>query len=98
MIAIAGWLLWQQRNHAGAKPALFFYGIQLLMNWAWTPIFFQFHLIQLGFYWIIGIALATLITILIAWNKFKVVGVMLIPYWFWLVFASYLNGIILANN
>lgn len=98
MIAIAGWSLWQQRHQAGAKPALLFYGIQLLMNWAWTPIFFQFHLIPLSFYWIIGIAVTTLLTILFALRKFKLTALMLIPYWFWLLFASYLNWVILVRN
>jgi benzodiazapine receptor len=98
MIAIAGWSLWRQRNDDGAKPALIFYGIQLLMNWAWTPIFFQLHLVQLAFYWIVGIAITTLITILIAWDKFKLVVVMLIPYWFWLLFAGYLNWVIWIKN
>ena len=98
MIAIAGWWLWQNRKKHGATAALFFYVIQVLMNWAWTPIFFQYHLIKLGFYWIIAIIVLTLITILLSLNKFKFAAIMLIPYWFWLLFASYLNYAIWMKN
>ncbi len=98
MLAVAGWSLWEQRKKARAKLALLFYGIQLLMNWTWTPLFFQFHLIQLSFYWIIGIIVLTLVTIFFTWNKFKLATVMLVPYWFWLLFASYLNAVIWIKN
>jgi translocator protein len=98
MIALAGWWLWQHRDQTRAKVALVFYGIQVLMNWAWTPIFFQFHQIQLSFYWIVGLLLVTLATIIITWNKFKFATIMLIPYWLWLVFACYLNGVIWLRN
>ncbi len=98
MIALAGWWLWQHLNKPGANVALFFYVIQVLMNWTWTPIFFEFHLIQLGFYWIIAIIVLTLITILLSWNKFKFAALILIPYWFWLLFVSYLNWKIWMKN
>ena len=98
MIAIAGWWLWQQRKTSGAKPALFFYCVQVIMNWAWTPLFFQLHLVMLAFFWIMGIVIVTLITILICWNKFKFSALMLIPYCLWLLFAGYLNWVIWLKN
>ena len=98
MIALAGWSLWQNRNKSGAKLALFFYVIQVVMNWFWTPIFFKFHLIALGFFWIIAIALFTFITIMLTWRQFKFSACMLLPYLFWLIFASYLNWAIWVLN
>ncbi len=98
MIALAGWWLWQQRDKQGAKTILIFYGIQVFMNWMWTPIFFQFHLIQLAFYWIIGIIIFTVITIILSWHKFRFTAIMLVPYCLWLLFASYLNWAIWMKN
>jgi benzodiazapine receptor len=98
MIAIAGWQLWENRHDKQARLALPFYSIQMIMNWLWTPIFFQLHMMQLGFYWIIGMVFLTLITIFITRNKFKLTTFMLTPYVFWLMFAAYLNGWIWLNN
>ena len=98
MIAISGWYLWQHRQYPEAKKALGFYGAQMVLNWAWSPLFFNFHLIALSFYCIILIAFLTLITIFIAKNKFKFSSIMLVPYFIWLVFAGYLNGAIWMLN
>lgn len=98
MIAIAGWYLWENRRHSKANLALRFYAVQVIMNWLWTPIFFQFHFMQLGFYWILGIIFFNFITIVITGKEFKLATIMLTPYLFWLMFAAYLNGWIWMNN
>ena len=98
MIALSGWSLWQHRARPKATMALGFYSAQMLLNWAWSPLFFNFHLIALSFYCIILISLLTLITILITKNNFKFSSVMLIPYLVWLIFAGYLSGVIWRLN
>jgi benzodiazapine receptor len=94
MIAMSGWSLWQHRQRPNAKMALAFYSVQMMLNWAWSPLFFNFHLIALSFYCIILMAFLTLITILLTKNNFKFSCIMLIPYFLWLIFASYLNGVL----
>lgn len=98
MIALSGWYLWQHRQQPKAKAALGFYSAQMVLNWAWSPLFFNGHLIALSFYCIILIALLTLITILLTIKNFKFSSYMLIPYFLWLIFAGYLNGIIWMLN
>ena len=98
MIALSGWSLWQQRQHPKAKMALGFYSAQMILNWAWSPLFFNFHLIALSFYCIILITLLTLITMLLTKNNFKFSSIMLLPYLIWLIFASYLNGVLWMLN
>lgn len=98
MIALSGWSLWQQRKHPKAKIALGFYVAQMLLNWAWSPLFFNYHLIALSFYCLIAITLLTLITILLTKQHFKFSSLMLVPYFIWLLFASYLNGVIWVLN
>jgi benzodiazapine receptor len=98
MIALSGWYLWQHRHHLKAKTALGFYSAQMVLNWAWSPLFFNFHLIAASFYCIILITLLTLITILLTKNNFKLSSMMLIPYFIWLIFASYLNGVLWMLN
>lgn len=98
MIAISGWSLWQHRLQPQAKTALGFYSAQMILNWAWSPLFFIYHLIAVSFYCIILISILTLITILLTRNKFKLSSIMLIPYFIWLIFASYLNAVIWILN
>ncbi|MBA2650403.1 MAG: tryptophan-rich sensory protein [Legionella sp.] len=98
MIAIAGWNLWQHHHHPKAKTALGFYSAQMLLNWAWTPLFFYFHLIEVSFYCIVLITVFTLITMLLTKNNFKLSSILLLPYFIWLVFASYLNGVLWMLN
>ena len=98
IIAISGWYLWQHRQQPQAKTALGVYSAQMVLNWAWSPLFFNFHLIAVSFYCIILIALLTLITILLTKNNFKFSSIMLIPYFIWLIFASYLNGVLWMLN
>lgn len=98
MIAISGWSLWQHRKEPQAKKALRFYSAQMILNWTWSPLFFSYHLIALGFYWIILTAVLTFITILLTKNNYKLSSFMLIPYFIWLIFAGYLNGVIWMLN
>lgn len=44
-IGIASWRVWQAGN--GVLP-LSLYGVQLLLNFAWSPIFFQKHDLKLA--------------------------------------------------
>jgi len=107
MIATAGWWLWQHRHEKQARAPLFFYGVQLIMNWSWTPLFFYYHYIGIFFYYhyigtsfilILLIALFTLMTIIASKTHFRFTNILLIPYFLWLLFAAYLNGVIWLLN
>lgn len=98
MIAVSGYSLWQYRYQPKAKLALVFYGLQVLLNWAWSPLFFYFHMIGVSLLCIIAIIIFTLITIIITRNTYKLSSIMLIPYLIWLIFAAYLNAIIWILN
>ena len=98
MLAVSGYALWQYRHQPKAKLALVFYALQMLLNWAWTPLFFYFHWIGASLVCITLIIILTLITIIIIRNNYKLSCVMLIPYLIWLIFAGYLNAIIWILN
>lgn len=98
MIAVSGWLLWEHRAHPKAKIALTFYSAQMILNWSWSPIFFNYHLITISVFCILLITFLTLTTILLTRNHFKISSILLIPYFVWLMFASYLNCAIWALN
>lgn len=94
LLAIVGWSLSQQRNSSAFK----LYAVQMLMNWAWTPLFFQMHLIGFGFLWLITITCLNLVLITQLKTRHNGLATLLMPYLFWLIFATYLNGMIWALN
>jgi tryptophan-rich sensory protein len=68
------------------------------MNWAWTPLFFQFHWLTLSAIWLILLTGLNFILIIRAGNNQKTISMLLIPYVFWLMFAAYLNAFIAVMN
>jgi tryptophan-rich sensory protein len=71
--------------------ALTLYGIQLGLNFIWTPLFFRGYrgtaLIDIGALW--GTLVATTVSF---WGLDAVAGGLLVPYLAWVSFASYLNA------
>lgn len=98
MLALSGYSLWRYRHQSKAKLALVFFGFQMLLNWAWTPLFFYFHLIGASLFCITIMIMLTLLTIIITRNSYKWSCVMLLPYIIWLIFAGYLNLVIWTLN
>ena len=80
------------------KIAIGFFAGQLILNILWSILFFGFHsplagLIEVGFLWI-----AILFTIISFWRVSKVSAILLLPYLFWVSFASILNFLIWELN
>ncbi|PWY54337.1 tryptophan-rich sensory protein [Legionella qingyii] len=98
-LAIAGFTLWKNRNNPETKTILSLYLVQLMMNWIWTPLFFQLHWLGFSFLWIvIMVGLNAAIILITIKSKEKGILLLIIPYSLWLIFASYLNGIIWTLN
>ena len=73
------------------KTALSLFFVQLALNFAWSPIFFGGHMIEIG----LVVILAMLFTATATANLFRrirpVAGWLLIPYLAWLCLATALN-------
>ena len=98
MLAISGYSLWQHRHQSKARLAFVFYVLQVLLNWAWTPIFFYLHWIGTSFLCLMVIIILTLMTNITTRNTYKLSCIMLIPYLIWLIFAGYLTAILWIGN
>jgi len=88
MMAVAAWVVWKRD---GWRRPLWFYSGQLLLNAAWTPVFFAAHQIGLALVVISALWLAILGTLLAFWRVSKPAGWMLVPYLAWVSFAAFLN-------
>ena len=72
--------------------------IQMLLNLVWTPVFFLLHNITLALVIIILMDLFVILTIKRFYTVSKFAGMMLIPYFLWILFATYLNTAFLILN
>jgi benzodiazapine receptor len=90
-VALAGWLVWRQTGIAGGALPLSLYAIQLLLNAAWTPIFFGLHRIGAALIEIIALVVAIVLTMFAFWQVDVRAALLLLPYLAWVIFASALT-------
>lgn len=95
MMGVSAWLVWKR---GGWSPALTLFAIQLVLNLAWSFIFFGFHQMGLGFLEIVLLWLAIAATVLMFFQVAKVAAILLIPYLLWVSFAAALNFTIWRLN
>ena len=73
------------------EDLLAIYKVNLIINLAWSFIFFTFNMKILSFLWIILLIIITIYMIIKYYKYNKLSAYLLIPYLFWLIFASILN-------
>ena len=79
------------RGAPGRPRALALFAAQLVLNLAWTPLFFAAHQVTLAFYLILLILGLTIATTFAFAPIRKAAAWLLVPYMVWLSFASILN-------
>jgi len=91
MMATAAWLVWRRGGLPGQRVPLALFVAQLLLNAAWTPLFFGLRAPGLAFAGILLLWLAILATILAFWRAHRPAAALLAPYLAWVTFAAVLN-------
>ena len=97
-IAVSGWLVWREAGFAGAVLPLAIYALQLVLNAAWTPLFFGLHRADLGFFDIVLLWLSIIATISLFYPIHLGAALLLLPYLAWVTFAAALNFAIWRLN
>ena len=90
-MAAAAWLVWKEHGLVVAAIPLDLFVMQLLLNAAWSWIFFGRHQIGLAAIEIMILWAAILAVIVTFWPLAPVAGALLIPYLLWVSFAAVLN-------
>lgn len=85
-------------DEADKERALSIYGFQLLFNFLWSIVFFNFNNF-LGAFIVILVLWAMIIAMIITFRKIDpLAGNLQIPYLLWVTFAAYLNLAIYLLN
>lgn len=78
--------------------AVLFYGLQLILNFYWSIIFFNLKAYQFAFIWLIVLLVSIIITAYLFYKISRPAAYLLIPYILWVTFAGYLNYSIYLLN
>lgn len=105
LMGISLFLIWSAylktfdyRGKKKIRIALIIFGVQLILNTLWSIIFFALQSPAWSLFEIILLWLAILATIISFARISKVAAWLLIPYIFWVTFATYLNYAIWILN
>lgn len=90
-IAVAGWLTWRKVGFSTSVVTWALFLIQLLLNAAWTPLFFGLHRPDLAFFDIVLLWLSILGMISVFSSISMGAALLLLPYFLWVTFAAALN-------
>jgi benzodiazapine receptor len=98
-MAFAVWLVaGEGLDRRPVRLAIGAYAVQLVLNFAWTGIFFALEspgwaLVDINLLWI-----AILVTAILFWRIVALSGWLLVPYLLWVSYAASLNASIVALN
>ncbi len=98
LMAIAAWLVWKRYGVTDAIVPLALFILQLLLNAAWTWLFFGKHQLGTALIDIVVLWLVILIVIILFWGSEPLAGILLVPYLLWVSFATFLNYAIWRLN
>ena len=99
-MSVAAWLVWRSPATEARRRALSIYVAQLMINAVWTPAFFGLgSVVGAAGIWVALVIIVVLdFMVLAAIIRFaevsKSAAALLIPYWFWVLFATTLNAAI----
>jgi benzodiazapine receptor len=91
-------LILHARGARGRGPAIALFVVQLLLNFAWSPIFFAYHEVGAAFWTILAMIGLALATALLFWRIRRSAALLMLPYLAWLGFAATLTWQIDALN
>jgi len=97
-MAVALFLYARKTSYKSKAWGYVLFFTQLLVNFAWTPAFFGVKNITLALAIVILLDILVLFNIIEFFKVSKTSARILIPYFIWIVFATYLNfGILFLN-
>ncbi|UCD57750.1 MAG: tryptophan-rich sensory protein [Candidatus Hydrogenedentota bacterium] len=98
LMAVAAWLVWKRGGLSDASIPLILFVTQLILNGAWSWLFFGLKEPGLAFGEILVLWSAILLTLVAFWKANPAAGMLLLPYLAWSSLAVALNFCIWRMN
>ncbi len=93
-MGVAGWLVWSAAPSRARSRALGWFAVQLVLNAAWTPVFFGVPSFGGGLVVIVALLAAIVATMIVMARASRLAAGLFAPYLAWVGFATYLNAAI----
>lgn len=91
LMGIAAWRVWRERARVRVNVPMALFTMQLLLNAAWSIVFFGQRQVGFAVVVIALLWLVILLTLVSFWRIHRVAGALLLPYLLWVSYASALN-------
>jgi len=98
MMAVAGWMVWERLPHKTFSWPMILFFIQLVLNALWSGIFFALRSPSWALLEIILLWAFIVLTMFSFWTVYWIAGILFLPYFLWVSFASFLNFTIWRLN
>jgi tryptophan-rich sensory protein len=99
LMATALWRLWDRVAPSRARRiAIGWFFVQLVLNAAWSPVFFGWHGTRAALAVIVALLIAIIVTILASRRIDGVAAALLLPYLAWVAYATTINAGVVALN
>ena len=98
LMGVAAWLVWEKPGLKTARLAMAMFAVQLVLNVAWSWIFFRLHQPGWAFVEMVILWFSIAATAALFLKHRKLAGMLMLPYLAWVTFASVLNFTIWQLN
>lgn len=98
LIALSLWIIWRRRDPVRLRLQLSLFCAQLVLNAAWSWLFFGLHRPDLGLIDIVALLVMICLTIAAFAPTSRAAAALLLPYALWVGFATLLNAAIWQLN
>lgn len=91
MMGVALAMVVAARGARGRRAAVLAFILQMVLNLAWSPLFFGAHQLTLSLALLFLLSLAVLLTIMLFARVRGAAALLMLPYFIWVLFAVYLT-------
>jgi translocator protein len=91
LMAVAAFRIWRVAEPGRVAP-LVAYGVQLVLNVAWSALFFGLRRPALALVEIVLLEVAIVVTLVLFAKRDRVAGWLLVPYALWVAYAATINA------
>lgn len=98
LMGVAAWLVWRQPKEEGRALPIALFAAQLAVNALWSWLFFAWRLGAGAFADVLVLLALIAATIIAFWRVRPLAGILLLPYFAWVGFASVLTWSVWQGN
>jgi tryptophan-rich sensory protein len=97
-MAIAAWRVWRRGSSEATRRALVAFAVQLVLNLAWSFLFFGLRRIDLALVEIVVLLVAIVANAILFRRVDRLAGLLFVPYAGWVAYATALNAALWLLN